>query len=104
MAVHPIYYDARQWPTDEQQLAGDLFNFSFQMLRNHVLRGLEQSAGVFGNQMSKAVKSSFIAMVGALAQGARGSEIATFRQGSGTMLAHSRALRDRYVAIMVSGA
>jgi len=41
MTVHPIYFDVVPWR--RLSLEEALFNFSFQMLRNHVLRGLEAS-------------------------------------------------------------
>lgn len=92
MCVHPSYHDAS---SKQMSLEEKVFSFTFQMLRNHVVRGLLDS--IRDRAAARLVERRFVSMVIALAEGWSASELSDLplAQNVGTTQA-SRALRTRF--------
>ena len=107
MDVHPFYYDNVSLPGRTRQLAANVFNYGFRMLRSYVLRGLELKIATYGAGSVEAVRRGFIDAVLRAADGAaaRDTERVPPRGRSGpTMLQAMRLLRARYVAAVAEWA
>lgn len=93
MRVHPVYFDVAPWRRAPLEEA--IFNFSFQMLRNHVLRGLEASLPT--PEDAARYRSGITATIAALAAGADPADLDVERARTVASLAAIRALRHRFV-------
>jgi hypothetical protein len=92
MCVHPFYHDAFAL---HLCLAEKLFSFTFQMMRNHVVRGLIDSVG--NQKEAKEVERRFVSMVIALAEGCSVNDLANAPTSSAHLTDATHQLRGRFV-------
>lgn len=96
MTVHPLYFDVA--PLSRLSLTEALFNFSFFMLRNHVLRGLE--ASFTEPQDIDSYRRGIAAMLDAMAAGAGPDDILSAGNTPTAPLISIRRIRQRFVQCM----
>ena len=97
MTVHPLHYDAQRWPDRESATAAGLFSYSFEMLRNYVLRGFELALTAFDPAQGRRASAGFADAVAELAGVSGGPAGDALRIRSA-----ARVLRRRWVELALS--